>query len=392
MKFQKASDGKSVQLATSSEKKGGEGSVYTLRNDRTRAAKVYHDPASVNETKLCTMLAAPPRDPMAHKGHVSLAWPIDLLEENGHVVGFLMPRARCSASLFSFLRPKLRMEKHPDFTYRGLHRLARNVSAAFSAVHAEGHVVCDVNPRNVLATEKALACLIDTDSFQVRDPKGQRTFVCEVGVPEFTPPEHQSKQYASYQCDVTHDHFGLAVLLFQLLMEGNHPFAGRYSDSVHTPTMEDAIAAGNWPYDSESRGRPRPASPPAAILSPVLRRLFYQCFTEGHRTPQARPSARKWKKALEEAECSLVRCENNPQHWYGGHCHECPWCKRRKRLDMDPYPARSEQSSKRTSARASKALGFSDTTTQSSSPKAPKNAISVDSDSVQLDPNPAQIQ
>lgn len=362
MRLRRASDGKTVQLDSSSEKKGGEGSVYPLGQDRERAAKVYHDPTNANVAKLQAMLSAPPQDPMARKGHMSLAWPIDLLEErSGQVVGFLMPRARRSASLFSFLRPKLRREDHPTFTYRGLHRLSRNVASAFSAVHAQGHIVGDVNPRNVLATEKALACLIDCDSFQIRDPRSHRVFVCEVGVPEFTPPEHQGKLYANYRCGPTHDRFGLAVLLFMLLMEGNHPFSGRYLGSGNAPALEERIAAGRWPYAPQQRGRcrPRPASPSPTVLSPVLQRLFHRCFVEGHRRPQARPDARTWKKALKKAERALVRCKENSQHWYGDHCQECPWCKRRRRLGKDSYPPRPESKSRSTPTRASEALGFS---------------------------------
>lgn len=362
MKLRRASNSQTVHLDPSSEQKGGEGSVYWLRHSSDLAAKIYHDPAHTNVRKLRAMLSAPPHDPMERAGHMSIAWPIDLLvEHSGRTVGFLMPRAKRSTSLFTFIRPKLRRKEHPAFTYRGLHRLARNVASLVSAVHMEGHVVSDINMHNVLATEAALACLIDCDSFQIRDPGSRRVFVCEVGMPEFTPPEHQGKQYSRYQCNETHDRFGLGVLLFMLLMEGNHPFAGRYLGTGDAPTLEERIAAGHWPYARLHRGRyrPRPASPPPLILNPDLQRLFHRCFVEGYGRPQVRPDARTWKDVLERAEHDLVRCQSNPQHWYGDHCQDCPWCPRKDQLGTDPYPPHPGSRRRTESPPASERLGFS---------------------------------
>src|SRR5436305_1951244 len=96
------------------------------------------------------------------------------------------------------------------------------------ALHSRDYVVGDVNESNILVADTALITVVDTDSFQVRDPDGKTVFHCPVAKPEFTPPELQGRQLHDVDRVPAHDRFGLAVLIFQLLMEGTHPFAGIY--------------------------------------------------------------------------------------------------------------------------------------------------------------------
>ncbi|MEZ4618073.1 MAG: hypothetical protein R2867_21530 [Caldilineaceae bacterium] len=72
----------------------------------------------------------------------------------------------------------------------------------------------------------ALVTLVDTDSFQIVDEQ-EAYHHCPVGVPEYTPPELQALPLATTVREPHHDAFGLSVLIFQLLMEGYHPFTGR---------------------------------------------------------------------------------------------------------------------------------------------------------------------
>lgn len=228
MRVARESNGQILVLDPSAELgAGGEARIYAA--PANLAAKIYHRPDEAQARKLAIMVAHPPRDPMLSRGHSSIAWPVDRLREvggGGRVVGFLMPRVRGLRPLVEFYNPKLRRQNCPFFDYRYLHRTARNLAAAVAAVHSRGHVVGDLNESNVLASETALVTLVDTDSFQVRDPKTGATHRCPVGKPEFTPPELQGKAFRKLDRSTEHDAFGLAVLLFQLLMEGAHPFAG----------------------------------------------------------------------------------------------------------------------------------------------------------------------
>ncbi|HEV2735870.1 MAG TPA: TonB family protein, partial [Longimicrobiaceae bacterium] len=184
--------------------------------------------------------------------------------------------------------------------------------------------------------------LIDTDSFQVRDPASGVVFRCPVGRPEFTPPELREHRFAEVDRAPEHDRFGLGVLVFQMLMEGTHPFAGRWRGEGEPPAVQERIAAGHFPYAGLPGVPLEPArtAPPLEVLDPGLRALLVRCFVNGHPDPAARPHAAEWRDALAAAEKALVACERNEQHRFGGHLDACPWCERARRLEgRDPFPS-----------------------------------------------------
>lgn len=329
---------------TSSLGHGGEAKVYSVPQDETLVAKVYHKPTEARANKLMLMLANPPDNPAASKDHISIAWPVDVLrttDEKQKVVGFLMTRVKEMHSLLDFYNPKTRRQKSPFFNYLYLHRTARNLAAAFGALHARGYCIGDVNESNILVSNTALITLVDTDSFQVTNERNGEIYRCAVGKPEFTPPELQGQSFAQLDRHPEHDLFGLAVLIFQLLMEGTHPFAGVYQGKGDAPPYETRIAEGHFVY---SRRRvpylPTPIAPKFELLHPALQLLFIRCFEEGHHNPQLRPTAQTWQSALSVAERDLITCKVNIHHLHGKHLSYCPWCERTFRLNgRDPFPS-----------------------------------------------------
>ena len=99
-------------------------------------------------------------------------------------------------------------------------------------------------------------------------------------------PELQGKRFTHIDRETGHDHFGLAVLIFQLLMEGTHPFAGLYTSGGDPPPYEDRIAAGFFSYGNR-RGpyRPIPIAPPFEMLDPALRSSSFAASTTAIRAP-----------------------------------------------------------------------------------------------------------
>ena len=330
---------------------GGEGAIYEFPPDASLVAKVYHAHKlkDIDSDKLQLMLANPPDDSAKKHGFVSIAWPVDLLLSTSgsqQIIGFLMPRVPMQQVLpiHDYYSPGTRRQKTPYFNYQYLHQTARNFAAAMSALHAKGYVIGDVNESNILVSETAMVTLVDTDSFQVRDPGQNKVYRCPVGKPEYTPPELQGKKFGDHDRSPEHDLFGLGVLIFQLLMEGMHPFAGVYQGSGDPPPQEKRIVAGHFPYGNKKVPYQRPPNAlPFDVLNSGLRDLFVRCFEDGHNNPKARPNARSWVKALEAADKDLVSCRVNPQHQYGGHLSSCPWCERKIQLlqGRDPFPARA---------------------------------------------------
>src|SRR5262245_23173348 len=309
MRVPRESDGRVLPVGGQPLAAGGEAVVYELPDLPDLVAKVYHRPAAEHAAKLAAMLAAPPADPMAGSGHVSIAWPADrLLAADGSrtVIGCLLPRVDGALPAFEFYNPRSRLRLCPLFHYGYLLRTARNLAAAVRALHDRDYVVGDLNETNVLVTNQALVTLIDTDSFQV--PDRGRAYRCPVGKAEYTPPELQRVRFADFDRGPEHDAFALAVLVFQLLMQGIHPFAGRLTGAGDAADLAERIALGQWPY-ARSRPvpyQPSPHAPPFATLPPPVHELMRRCFEEGHARSGRRPTAAEWQEALADAEPLLA--------------------------------------------------------------------------------------
>jgi DNA-binding helix-hairpin-helix protein with protein kinase domain len=325
--------------------RGGEACIYIVPNEANVVAKVYHKPTVAHARKLQVMLEYPPENPTASLEHISIAWPDEVLraaDGSDRIIGFLMPRIRGMRPVIDFYNPRTRRQHCPLFSYQYLIRTARNLAGAMAALHAGGYCVGDVNESNILVSDTALVTLVDTDSFQVKDPEKNLVYRCQVGKPEFTPPELQNKTFAECDRVATHDLFGLGVVIFQLLMEGTHPFSGIFEGQGEPPPYEARIASGHFTYSQKRKVPylPTPIAPPWEVLHPRLQEMFVRCFEDGHYNPQLRPSASNWLLALAEAEHALVTCSANPQHRYSSHLHLCPWCERTLRLGgRDPFPS-----------------------------------------------------
>lgn len=161
-----------------------------------------------------------------------------LYDGNGNFAGYVMPFVGDAVPIVDIYNPTLRAQKLPGMNRFYLHRMARNLAAAVEAVHDCGYVIGDLNESNILVTNTALVTIIDTDSFQVQD------WLCPVGKPDYTPPELQGKHLRTERRSRAHDHFGLGVLLFQILMGGNHPFRGNWQGTGDSPQVPTRSSRG----------------------------------------------------------------------------------------------------------------------------------------------------
>src|SRR5262249_4376713 len=143
----------------------------------------------------------------------------------------------------------------------------------------------------------------------------------------YTPPELQGRSLRGLVRTVNHDRFGLAVVLFQLLFVGRHPYAGRYLGAGDLP-FERMIAECRFAYAATARAlemeRP-PPPPPLGAVSPDLVRLFERAFLRGAEAG-GRPSATEWVEALERFRAQLRPCPADSGHRFPTHLTDCPWC------------------------------------------------------------------
>ena len=296
---------------------GGEAKVYQVKGNRRLVAKVYHQPTTERGEKLRAMLSHPPADPGASQGRVSIAWPVDVLTDaSGAVVGYLMPALRGTYPFSVVYHPGARRQSLPaGFDYRYLLRTAHNLSAAVAAIHDMGYVIGDLNDCNILVQPDATVTIIDCDSFQVGP------YLCLVGRPEFTAPEVAGMNLSATGRTVEQDRFALAVLVYQLLMSGYHPYAG-----IGEPgAIAERINAG---LCSHASGGPKPprGAPMLDWLPPSLQKLVRGAFVDGHNLPSARPSAKDWSDQLLQVENDLIGCRYNGSHAHFSHFPKCPAC------------------------------------------------------------------
>ena len=211
-------------------------------------------------------------------------------------------------------------------------------------------MVGDINESNAYITENEHVTLIDADSFQITDYQTTPPTIYRslVGKPEYTPPELQGVSFAQIDRNIHHDRFALAVVIYQLLMEGTHPFRGIYTGPGEKPQVETCISQGYFLY-SESRSvplRPVPSAVEWDTLHEDIRALFRKCFDDGHSDPLARPAPRDWVDALDGAIRTLKQCPLNASHWEfdkqasaSGRV-PCAWCERKANIGIESFPNR----------------------------------------------------
>lgn len=139
----------------------------------------------------------------------------------------------------------------------------------------------------------------------------------------------------------------MSVLLFQLLMEGYHPFTGRPIATSVADVSQLSLHCIRWgifPYEKNREVQPPPGAPSFFWLHPDLQQLFIASFLLGRINPEIRPNALAWARALERAEETLVRCSRNPGHIFSSHLEICPYCPKAKSVAISASPSTSQGS------------------------------------------------
>ena len=341
---------------------GGEGTVFTVQNDSTIVAKIYKankfkssSERLMMERKLKTMINL--NIPVRIEGTLRLAWPIDILYENGSITGFIMPNIKADCKIYDIQRadpckknpcPSEAFRKaYPNYTWKHLVQFAYNLSWVIKYVHSKNVIVGDFNPNNIYAdTMTGAVILVDCDSFDIRDPATGEHFPCVVGLPEMLAPELQTVSHLSNATFTKEtDNFSLAIHIFRLLMNNADPFGGiitlqRSSSAVATNV---AIVNGECPYVKSIPTKTIPAwSPTLDMLPKEIQELFIKTFDYDSitvtRRIKNRATASEWcdallKLAAPEPNPYLRKCSVVADHVYPVSSSYCPWCK-----CMQPVP------------------------------------------------------
>ncbi len=300
--------------------RGGEGAVYEVKEDAAWVLKIYNERLDRDKTlKLQHMLTL--QDADLNK---LAAWPQDIVRDNANeICGFVMRKLEGYVPLHMLFSPMDRKRLFPDKGYNFLVHVARNLAIAFHKIHAAGIVVGDVNEGNILVNATGIISLIDCDSFQVKN--GNTYHFCEVGILRYTPPELLNRGTFN---DVVRtpdtDSFSLAVLIFQLLFLGRHPFTGT-NLTKEDIDEEKAIKTMEFAYSlkrSNKKLNPAKNSLDMHSFTPGIIDLFHRSFE----TLDTRPAPGDWVQELDTFGKELMVCSRSGLHYYPKQLAQCPWC------------------------------------------------------------------
>ena len=234
---------------------GGEGFIHEVPALPGSVAKIWREPTEHQARKLEVLLSNPPSLPDAVEARLELAWPSDALyDEQGVMRGYLMPKVPLDEykELVTYCIPAARkiLEKSRGAVFGSyeLLTIARNLSEVFGRLQDAGYVIGDVNHTNILVRSDGKLFVIDLDSVQATDPATGEVHRCTVGKEDFTPPRLMGMRFEDVDRTPDDDLFGLAVLIFQMLMDGVHPFDPVDQTGAQGQVRQDNIKRGHSPY------------------------------------------------------------------------------------------------------------------------------------------------
>ncbi|MDY0236638.1 MAG: hypothetical protein RBR71_11440 [Gudongella sp.] len=356
-------------------KEGGEGKIWTT--DTGMVAKIYKDNVlkSNNELRekieyMCSNL--PSQWILDHT-----AWPKEALyDDSGRFVGFLMDdygAYRGISKLYTYYQSGKYPDGSPvDYTHKVA--VATMLAHLVNEMHSMGGIIGDFNPKNlgyvldVNSSNPIEIVFFDSDSFPIKTQSG-KLFKCKVSYPGYTAPElidafdRKTMEFLSkgitkkptYE-DIDEvfskdtDIFALGVHVFQLLMNGFHPYAGvdmasvqqsqqKNEENYHssTPTvnkhadlnsavfMDEYCLKPGWMHGNVSCLHREDC--PDYITS-LFDRTFRKLGPGEHR-----PDASEWVSALIRLIKESTICGKNSYHVYWNGLSYCPYCAAWKRFD-----------------------------------------------------------
>jgi hypothetical protein len=319
-------------------KSGGAGSIHRIVGVPELVAKIYHPQVdhAIYERKVEAMINLVPDLPDIAEGgvrEVQIAWPRFLLRDpQRRFVGFAMPLIDFAGSveLECVLQERQARAQGLPTGLGAKVTLAANLAALIAELHRQGHYAVDLKPVNLRFYRRSLhIAMLDCDGCSIKGD-GER-FSAPQFTPDYLAPEFQQQGVSAgsdqASKEESQDRFALAVVVFQLLNFGIHPFTGRPASERIPTDIPGRIAHRCYAYGL--RANPQMAPNPASghtVMPMELRQLFDRAFTA---IGLARPSAGDWVDRLRaygrRSTGLLVACRANAlhQHFAGLPCGAC---------------------------------------------------------------------
>lgn len=337
---------KSVEVEVDDSSRLGRGATATVYKAKFRnkliAAKIFAPEKKPNIEKISAMISLDPdyvRIDGDGKKHAQLAWPSGLLKDSDDVVrGFMMPLldSKKSLSIDHFYDLTL-ADKHSRKSELALSfkvEIARNLSNIIHSLHSDGHHLIDIKPQNILVQKNThFVSILDCDGFSVKTNKTR--MAAELMSTDYISPEAYQKKLLPSELGKQQDLYALAVILFQLLNNGTHPFQGILQTDLNVgSTNDEKAAAGLYPHATSPNPliKPRKQSVHHLWDSKTVR-LFERAFSNPDYSGSGRmnrPTAKVWRDhfdgILNNQGIHMCRdVPNDPRHMSFGE-NKCPTC------------------------------------------------------------------
>lgn len=314
-------------------KSGGAGSVYLLSDARQQVAKLYHAhlDRGLCQRKIDAMLRLSPELPdqvEQGKRYVQIAWPqAPLRDARGNFIGFVMPvlDIQRTAELEEILLERQARAAGLPTGLGAKITLAANLSAVIAALHRQRHYVVDLKPVNLRFYRDSLyIAMLDCDGFSIQG-EAER-FPAQQFTVDYLAPELQGRAPVAAGEEIQ-DRFALAVVVFQLLNFGIHPFSGKPVDGKVPTELAGRIREGCYAYGVQPNPRIAPNPTSGHTMMPAeLRRMFDRAFAG---PGEARPTAVEWAQALrgyalrDAGGLQACAADASHQHFAGFPCAAC---------------------------------------------------------------------
>ena len=309
---------------------GGAGDIHKIKNNNIDVLKIYktsNDRALYAPKIKAMLLNTPELDTSIIKNKMfhQLAWPnFAAYDKIGNFLGFSMPEIdfKNSVSLERMLQKKIRhISKLPEF-YGYRVSLVYNIATCVSILHKIGHHIIDFKPINCrLDPDTMLISIIDCDGFSINNDKDK--YPAHQFTPEYIAPEAFNKK--PEMLGVEQDLFSLAVIIFELLNNGIHPYQCKIPKNKKISTIQEMINNKCYAYAKKNNTQYEPSVLSVHSSFPDdIRILFDQAFLT-----KKRPTAIQWKNTLKDyanpQSGKLIKCKNNPKEHahFGKGCGFC---------------------------------------------------------------------
>lgn len=302
---------------------GTEGKIYELSNEY--CMKIFNKELAVEkEEKIRLMIGV-----SAMKSRKDITWPLEMITDSqGRFIGYVMKKIPGGSHTLN------------DFFIRKLYQLDNSVIIStgidllkcVKVIHDNSFIIADFNPKNWIITLKGEIIAVDVDNYQFCTKEG-KCFKANVACSEYLDKSLQMllskygtpNRFPEGSFNLMTDAFGIGVLLFELLMNGTHPYHGLGNRDFQM-CIEYNICHDYAPYFA--KGNPediKKGYPPINVLSKELQKMFFEMFF-GERN--INNLEERIIAELESYEKQLTKkCQyNRVTHHFLPIWSECPWC------------------------------------------------------------------